>query len=222
MNLAALYPLGAPPSALTTRALFERLGEVALSRICFDPFPGTGTEQDILEIHARTDRLFELVDGILVEKGMGFTESCIGVTLACRIMDWTHPRNLGPVLGAGGPYRLWPGLVRIPDVSFVFWDRFPGRRIDPHIPIPDLFPDLAVEVINLENTASELAVKRQEYFKSGTQLVWEVDIRVLTVEVFTAPATSTVLQKTDTLDGGSVLPGFALPLAQLFAKLDPH
>ena len=65
-----------------------------------------------------------------------------------------------------------------------------------------------------------MARKRQEYFAAGVQLVWLVDPEARTVEVFTAPEQSAVLHAEQTLEGGAVLPGFALPLQELFAELD--
>jgi Uma2 family endonuclease len=118
--------------------------------------------------------------------------------------------------------RLTAGLVRMPDVTFVLGSRLPNRQVQLDQPFADLAPDLAVEVISPSNTPSEVAAKRQEYFQHGTSLVWVIDPRARTVEVFTGPTASTLLQQTDTLDGGAVLPGFSLPLAQLFAELDPY
>jgi Uma2 family endonuclease len=70
------------------------------------------------------------------------------------------------------------------------------------------------------NTARELVRKRQEYFAAGVHLVWQVDPHTRTVEVFTAPNQSTVRHEAQTLEGGMVLPGFILPLQELFAELD--
>ena len=57
-----------------------------------------------------------------------------------------------------------PGLVRIPDVAFISWGRLPNRRV-PTEPIPDLAPDLAVEVLSVGNTPGEMARKRQGLFR---------------------------------------------------------
>ena len=70
--------------------------------------------------------------------------------------------------------RLFPGLVRIPDIAFVSWARIPGGRM-PKEPIPDLVPDLAVEVLSPSNTPREMALKRRHYFEAGVRLVWIVD-----------------------------------------------
>jgi Uma2 family endonuclease len=90
----------------------------------------------------------------------------------------------------------------------------------PEAPIPDLAPDLAVEVLSESNTAAEMARKREEYFAAGVRLVWLVDPRSRTVTVHDAEGRSTTLDETATLDGGAVLPGFAMPLRDLFAELD--
>ena len=79
--------------------------------------------------------------------------------------DFVEPRNLGLVSGADGSVRLFPGLVRMPDVAFASWDRFPDRKI-PKEPIPSLAPDLVIEVLSESNTKAEMERKRGEYFSS--------------------------------------------------------
>jgi Uma2 family endonuclease len=113
------------------------------------------------------------------------------------------------------------GLVRLPDVGFVSWDRLPGRRV-PDEPIPNVVPDLAVEVLSPSNTAREMSRKRGEYFRAGVRLVWEIDPRTRTARVYTSETVFTDLTAGDELDGDPVLPGFRLPLAVLFAELDRH
>ena len=75
--------------------------------------------------------------------------------------------------GEGGTIQLDIDLVRIPDVSFVSWERVPGGEI-PDEPVPLLVPDLAVEVISRSNTPKEMDEKLQEYFEKGVRLVWYV------------------------------------------------
>ncbi len=150
---------------------------------------------------------------------MGLRESFLAIALASILRGFVRPRNLGLVTGEAGMMRLMAGLVRIPDVAFVSWTRLPNRRV-PTEPIPDLAPDLAVEVLSAGNTPGEMARKRQDYFSSGVQIVWQVDPNTRTVEVFTTPDQSTMLHEAQTLEGGTVLPGFTLPLQELFTELD--
>jgi Uma2 family endonuclease len=90
----------------------------------------------------------------------------------------------------------------------------------PEAPIPDLVPNPAVEVLSESNTAPEMERKVGEYFANGVELVWLIDPADRTVRVYRSPSDVTELGPTDTLDGGAVLPGFSLSLAELFAELD--
>ena len=119
------------------------------------------------------------------------------------------------VLGADGTVELFTGQVRIPDIAFYAWAKLPGRVI-PDEPIPDVHPDLAVEVLSKSNTRGEMFAKRKDYFFAGVKLVWEIDRRARTVAVYTSPENPVILAPGETLTGGDVLPGFTLPVADLF------
>src|SRR5262249_21564922 len=152
------------------------------------------------------------------EKIMGFTEGALTLWLAHLLQSFLVRNDLGILAGADGTVCLMPDLVRIPDISFVSWEKLPNRQLPPE-PIPDLVPDLAVEVLSKGNTRGEMALKLKDYFLAGVRLVWFVDPRKRTVRVFTGPDRSTVLTEQDTLDGADVLPGLALLVKQVFARL---
>ena len=203
----------------TLADLLERLGDVPLDRIRFRPYPGTATESDVLEAEQRDNRLCELVDGVLVEKAMGFREAILAGAILGWLREFVIPRNLGCVTGADGMLRLFPGLVRIPDVAYASWDCFPDGKL-PADPIPDLAPDLAVEVLSRSNRPREMQRKLREYFDAGVKLVWLVDPEPRTVAVYRSPDECLMLDQAQTLDGGEVLPGFAVALRDLFSELD--
>jgi Uma2 family endonuclease len=209
------------PTIQTMADLLDRLGGVPLNRIRIHPSLGAATVQDVIDIQRQEGKLCELVDGVLLEKVMGLIESALAGLLIEVLRAFVVPRNIGIVTGADGTVELLSGLVRIPDVAFISWDRLPGRRY-PTAPIPQLAPNLAVEVLSRSNTPGEMAVKRQDYFNAGVELVWEIDPDARTVAMYTSATDVTTLTETDTLDGGSVLPGFTLPLRNLFAELDRH
>jgi Uma2 family endonuclease len=198
--------------------LLERLGNIPPHRIRLRPPPGQATERDVIALLDHENRLFELVDGTLVEKVMGFRESYLAMEVGRMIGNFVEENDLGVVAGADGTVRLFKGMVRISDVAFVSWARLPGRKI-PRAPIPDLAPDLAVEVLSEGNTKQEMARKLKDYFFAGVRLVWFVEPDERTVEVFTAPDQSVVLREGQALDGGDVLPGLKLPLALLFRRI---
>ena len=213
----------APPATApaTIADLLRQLGGISPGRVRLLPPLGTATEADLIAVNDQKRGICELVDGVLVEKGMGYTESVLAGFLLGLLNAYVIPRNLGIVSGPDGMIRLFPGLIREPDVAFASWEQVPGRRM-PTTPIARFVPDLAIEVLNRGNTKKEMARKRGEYFATGVRLVWEVDPRRRTVAVYSAPDGPTVLDATMTLDGGVVLPGFALPLADLFGELDRH
>lgn len=203
------------PPVRTIADLLRRFGDVPADRVRFDPVPGTATRADLL---TDANRRCELVDDTLVEKPMGVRESLLALYLAELLGPHVRRQNLGILTGADGTYELVSGLVRLPDLAFVSWDRLPGRRL-PDEPVPNVVPDLAVEVLSARNTPAEMGRKRAEYFAAGVRLVWELDPRARTARVYTAGAFSD-LTAADALDGGAVLPGVAVPLADLFAELD--
>jgi Uma2 family endonuclease len=199
--------------------LLVSLGGISPNRVRLTPAPGTATVRDVarlLDIHKRK---FELVDGTLVEKIMGFRESVIALELGSILKEWNRRTgDLGVIAGADGPFHLMRKLVRIPDLSFIRRTRLPGGQI-PTKPVPDVVPDLAVEVLSEGNTRIEMERKLKEYFLSEVAVVWFIDPEKRTVRVFTSPDDVTELTEADTLDGGDVLPGFAVPIARLFADL---
>lgn len=203
----------------TLADLLERLGGIPLERIRLHPPPGTATEQHVLAALAADGRACELVDGVLVEKAVGYTESVLAMLLVELLNTFVRSRNLGLVSGEHGLMRLFAGRVRIPDVAFVSWDRLPGRR-RPEQPIPDLVPDLAVEVLSAGNTAAEMERKVQEYLRVGVRLVWVVDPVARTVLEHQPSVDAKLLRAGDSLTGDPVLPGFRLDLSTLFAELD--
>lgn len=214
-----VQPSAGPPHSTDTIAdLLQRLGDIPASRVRLHPFPGTATQQDVLDIDTHENRLFELVDGVLVEKAMGYWESHLASILTLELGIWNKSRNAGYITGEAGMMRVLPNQVHMPDVAFTTPARFPGGKPTPG-PVPEISPDLAVEVISEGNTKREIERKRREYFKAGTLLVWVVDPPKRTVTVYTGSDDFKVLILGDELDGGTVLPGFSLSLKTLFAGL---
>jgi Uma2 family endonuclease len=202
-------------STRTLADLIEGLGSVPLERIPAHPHPGSATEEDVLRGLSGEKRLYELVDGVLVEKPMGYWESLLAGILLRILSSYTKRHDLGFVLGEAGTLRVAPGLVRIPDVSFISWSQFPTRRL-PREAIPDLAPDLAVEVISQGNTEAEMRRKVREYLAAGTRLVWLAYPDKRSVRVYTTADLFTELTEGDTLSGGDVLPGFSLSIREWF------
>jgi Uma2 family endonuclease len=202
-----------PSPTWTVSRLRRHFGMIPAGRILMDPAPGTATEQDVLRINQSGDHLYELVDGVLLGKPMGSIESILAGILMQHINNFLDVHELGVALGPDGMLRLVPGLVRIPDISFITWDRLPKGPVPK---VPALAPDLAVEVISEGNTKKEIDRKLCEYFENGTRLAWVVYPKSRTVVVYTSLESTRRLRSPQTLTGGRVLPGFRLPLSRLF------
>jgi len=116
-------------------------------------------------------------------------------------------------------FRLHPdGPARRPDLAFVSYERWPypsGLTSDP--PAFDVVPNLAIEVNSPTNTMEEVLDKVLDYFFHGVQLVWIVLPKQRLVYVYESPEDVRILSVQRGLEGGRILPGFHLPLAELFA-----
>ncbi len=212
----------AAPRFANGEEFLHSLGDVPMSRIIWNPLPGTATEQDLLDrIDRQNKMLCELVDGTLVEKPMGYEESLIALTIAFALKTFVNPRKLGIVSGPDGTLRMAIGRLRSPDVSFISVNDLPGGK-RPKDRVPKLPPTLAVEIISDGNTAEEMQQKIREYFDSASKLVWLVYPKTKTVAVYDAPTEqpTQILAGSDTLSGGAVLPGFTITLKEVFTISD--
>jgi Uma2 family endonuclease len=215
--MAIVTPTSTIPFRMFANAL-ARVGDVPAHRVLLHPAPGTATVLDVLDESITGGRGVELVDGILVEKPVGASEEGIAAWLMVQIFNFsTGAGNLGMVYDSQGPFRFRSGSVRLPDISFIRWDSTPrSEDVDtPPGPFMEVQPDLAVEVLSTGNTPREMAIKLSEYAAAGVKLVWYVDPAAKTVTVYPKARDRgrNVLNEADTLDGGRVLPGFALPVA---------
>lgn len=161
----------------------------------------------------------EYIAGRRVEKRMGAHE-----TRLANIFD----NHLGPFVEANGLGESYVGMEielpgvghrRKPDVCFVRRANLPvGTISDAWWKVA---PDLAVESISpFELTHATLA-KVQEYFAGGVRAVWLILPNVRQVYCYDTPTQVRILTAADTLTGEPVVPGFALPLADLFPPAEP-
>ena len=205
----------------TAGDLARRLG-VSPDRVRLLPAPGTATMDDAVRLSERGEGLFELVDGTLVEKAMGWTEAMLGQELGRQLGNAAaEGRHPSCVVGADGFSKAGrsKNLVRMPDVGVFLLANFPPGTDFADIKVADHPADLAVEVLSESNTVEEMTRKRCEYFEAGTSLVWIADHRRRTVEVWSSASQMRLLSDGDALDGGDVLPGFSLGVSEWFDSL---
>lgn len=200
----------------TASEVIAHFGDIPIARI---RRPGEATEADVIELHDRHDRLFELIDGTLVEKTMGWQESELAIIIATLLRQFVTSHRLGKVFGPDGMFRLKEDEIRIPDVAFISKQRFAGRKLQPGA-FWELGCDLAVEVVSPSNTRREMERKLDDYFDAGVVIVWLVYPKSREVVVYSSPNDAITLTGDDLLEGGTILPGFSLPVSQIFAELD--
>ncbi len=163
---------------------------------------------------------YELVKGELVEvPGAGGLHGFIAGLIYRLIAAFDEQRDeqrLGYAFPDGVGYIIGrdPDVVRIPDVSFVSRARLPTGGIpEGFIPFAQ---DLAVEIVSPGDRAEDVYGKVREYLTAGARLVWVVWPRHRAVTVYTANGEVRELREGDELDGGAVLPGFRVRVAELF------
>jgi Uma2 family endonuclease len=129
------------------------------------------------------------------------------------VYGFVRERDLGRVYDQSGVVlERGPDTLLGPDLSFIRRERLPAD-LDAW---PEVAPDLVVEVVSPSQSGPSIERKVALYLAAGVRLVWVVDPERRTVHVYRADGTDLVLTEQDELDGEDVLPGFRLPVAQLF------
>ena len=163
--------------------------------------PGDGTQRQ------------ELIDGELITMSpSGASHSNIALFIGAHLLAYVRARGLGDAYGADAGFLLRrnPDTVLSPDASFVKKERlvtsdqfFPGH------------PDLAVEVISPNDRYMDVQAKVGRYLEAGTSRVIVVSPRNRTATITTAEGSTTVTID-GALTGGEVVPGWELPMRELF------
>lgn len=159
----------------------------------------------------------ELVRGELVMMTpAGFEHGRITGRITIILGGFVSQHRLGVITGAetGFLIRQDPDTVRAPDVAFVRTERVPATP--PRAFFPGA-PDLAIEVVSPNDRASQLIAKVQDWLDAGCQAVWVVDPGTRSITFYRSRSQASVLSTSDTLTGGEVVPGFSVPVQDIFA-----
>lgn len=157
-------------------------------------------------------RIFELIDGEIVEKIPSFTPSRIAAGLLFLIQSYLARQPLGFVTGADGGYRMPGGQIFIPDVGFILKVRLPEIP-EREVLIP---PDLAIEVKSPTDKRRDMRRKAEAYLDAGTQLVWLVFPEDQVVEVYRQEVDVITIGREGVLRGDDLLPGFEISVETIF------
>ena len=177
------------------------------------------TPDDLLRMGNEGKR-YELIDGQLEELSVSFLSSYVAGETYDAIKSFVKPRNLGWVVPEGTSFRCFPedrSRVRRADSAFFALDRITREQAvtEGHCTV---CPDLVVEVISPNDLAVDVILKVKEWLAAGARLVWLIDPETKVVHCHDReqPSAITIRREGETLTGDPVLPGFAVPVAELF------
>lgn len=166
---------------------------------------------------------YEIIDGVRVELPPKSVDSqVLGSRLARHLSNFGIAQNIGEAyIEVLFKLPLKKDRNRKPDVAFVSYSRWPKHQPMPDTNAWDVLPEICVEVVSPNDMADEVEAKVEEYFQAGVSLVWVVYPRQERFYVYESASRVRRLTRDDALDGGTVAPGFALPLAELFPHAPP-
>ncbi len=181
------------------------------------------TPEDLLAM-PDDGKSYELVNGELVEKQMGWNSSRIGGRVYHLLESFLEANPIGRAAPADASYQCFPDdptKVRRPDASVVRFDRLPAERGEPegHCRVA---PNLAAEVVSPNDLYSEVEEKVDEYLRANVELVWVIDPPTRSVRIHRADGTVSDVGPDGELSGEDVLPGFRCLVAALFPAPAPQ
>jgi Uma2 family endonuclease len=161
------------------------------------------------------DRLFEFVGGETIEVPSNPYASLVSSRVNGFLFVYLLQNDIAFTTGEGGGYRV-SGERYAPDVALVLRSRQELPDPEGYNSVP---PDIAVEVDFPSSMKSKetLTVKIGNYLAAGT-IVWAIFPDRKEVEVYAPGEPVRKLGIKDTLDGGDLLPGFTLPIKDIFPE----
>ena len=162
--------------------------------------------------------LCELIEGKVVPtRPMRYISGRIGSHLAFRLSSFVEEGKIGQVMvGEVGTYiRRNPDTIRAADVLYISNARYTQSRSQSYL---DIAPELVVEILSPDDAWQAVTRKLADYFLIGVQVVWVADPDAHTVYAYRSVTAAQQFNEGDTLTSPEVLPGFAVPLADLFAE----
>jgi Uma2 family endonuclease len=174
--------------------------------------------EEFIALPENSDRRFELIYGEIVEKMPTEEHGFVAGNIVWRLNNFVKPRKLGRLL-IEVRHALKKDRLndRIPDISFTSTER--AGEIVKQGPVLRM-PELAIEIQSPDDSQREMREKAAYYLQHGSRLVWLIYTDKPGVDECTLGADGEMLIKQygmdDILDGGEVLPGFTLPVRDIF------
>ena len=174
------------------------------------------TAEDLLRLSSQGVK-GELIRGVLHETvSVGAEHSFIGIRLGGEFDRYARRHRLGRVGGTDGGVLVErnPDTVREPDIFFVSAEKLPlNVRVQGYL---DVVPELVVEIVSPSDSPTEVDEKIRMWLDLGVSMALVVRPANRTIVIRRPGIPAVTLSGEDTLDGGDVLPGFSLPLSEIF------
>ncbi|MDJ0517110.1 MAG: Uma2 family endonuclease [Trichodesmium sp. MO_231.B1] len=162
------------------------------------------------------DHQMELVGGeIIIMSPSGLESDEVAAMIIHLLLNWVRPRKLGRITASSAGFRLpnADGDVRAPDAAFIRGDRLPQTTEN----YAEIVPDLIFEVKSKTDSVTKLREKIQQFLTYGTTVGVLVDPRSRTMEVYRPNTEKVVLKDGDVLQVPELLPGWELPVVEVWA-----
>ena len=173
---------------------------------------------DLMHLPEYADRAVELVEGVIIDMPPpNPVHAAILANLTHLITAFAKESDIGQLFAGDAPFILERSprgrdTLRGLDIAFIARERVPT-------PIPsqpfEIAPDLAIEIISPGNKPRDTQLKIRQLLDAGTKLIWIVYPDLRSVNVHTSDGAAT-LTESDILNGGDVLPGFEIQVADIF------
>ncbi|MBZ0287668.1 MAG: Uma2 family endonuclease [Anaerolineae bacterium] len=167
----------------------------------------------LMNLPENADLRFELIDGEIIQVPSNPYSSAIAALIIIALGVFIRGKNLGHITGEQGGYMV-AGARLAPDVAYISKKRQQALVRQGYNPVA---PDLVVEVVSPSDDPDVLSDKLKKYAEAGV-IVWVVYPKRSEVEVFAPGQPARTLGIDDMLTGGDVLPGFALPVRDIFPE----
>jgi Uma2 family endonuclease len=165
-------------------------------------------------VRMEDDGLFELVDGKLVEKQMGYLANWTAGRVTKVLSIHADKADLGVVVPEQS-FRCFPNepeRIRRPDVAFITASRAVDLPDEGYLPIA---PDIAIEVVSPTDLIYDLDEKLADYRSAGVKLVWVINPKSRTVRIHRPDHSVTELDESGMLTGESILPDFSVAVTEI-------
>ncbi len=178
-----------------------------------EPQVGQPMDTEAFAMLPKFARKYELIQGVIFVSPAGLRHDNIAAKLIMRIGMYLLTNPIGEFYATSAGFQITPNVVLSPDGAYVSNMRLAGK------PSPEGFapyaPDLAIEVISPSDSATDLTEKIELYLAHGTQLLWVINPRTRSANVYRADGSGNRLQVSDMLQGEDVLPGFTCKLSDI-------